>query len=644
MRKFLLYQGRLILAVLCMSVGVFFAFDQALCGEITVRVAVEKQEVYVGETFLLQIQVEGNDAPLEPDLSTLDGFTVQPRGGQQNNSESISIVNGRTSRVSRRGFVFSFSLTPNRAGVLSIPAIAVTAAGETYLTSPLTIRARQPEESDDFKLHLSLSRDACYVNQQVVLTVTWYVGKDVKDFDFNLPLLADKRFVFADMPADVQAGGREQIVIPLATGRVTGWKGRQTLDGIDYLAVTFSKIMIPQESGQLQLDRGTVSCRAVVGYKQGGGRSPFDEFFNNDFFGRSRNEVVQTFITPSNQVSLQVRPLPAEGRPAAFSGLVGKYRLTTEADPVTVNVGDPITLRISVAGPPYLGNVPPPSLLEHDELSRDFKIPAEMAPGEEKGAVKRFMQTIRANHSEVKEIPALMLDYFDPESGRYEVARAAAIPLTVNATRVVTAEDAEGGGDTLAFGRKVKGLEQGIVYNYDDPSVLQNQEFGLAAWSFSPGWLVLLLAPPTLFLLLLVPGIVDSRRRRGSKAMAVKKAYSQLVVAFDEVGTGVSNQQANLPIVAQRLLDAIRRYLGLRLGIASAALTYMDVEERLLAAGINRNSLLDLKKVIDWCEVQHYAGDGVTNGEMIDVGAIVRAGRDACEVIDGILPGLRQQG
>ncbi|MDP2107099.1 MAG: BatD family protein, partial [Desulfobulbaceae bacterium] len=72
---------------------------------VTVQAVVDQEEVYVGQSFTLQVQVEGSDSPGEPDISSLIDFTVEPRGGQQNSSESVSIINGRMSRVSHRGYV-----------------------------------------------------------------------------------------------------------------------------------------------------------------------------------------------------------------------------------------------------------------------------------------------------------------------------------------------------------------------------------------------------------------------------------------------------------------------------------------------------------------------------------------------------------
>ena len=106
---------------------------------LSVQAQVDKQEVTVGESFLLQVKIDGDDAPAEPDLTGLQDFTVQPRGGGQNNRESITIINGKVNRVSEHGYVFQYALTPKKDGILTIPAFAITAAGKTLFSQPITI-------------------------------------------------------------------------------------------------------------------------------------------------------------------------------------------------------------------------------------------------------------------------------------------------------------------------------------------------------------------------------------------------------------------------------------------------------------------------------------------------------------------------
>ncbi|MEZ5363746.1 MAG: BatD family protein [Bryobacterales bacterium] len=139
-------------------------------------------------------------------------------------------------------------------------------------------------------------------------------------------------------------------------------------------------------------------------------------------------------------------PLPEQGKPANFSGLIGNFHFDAHAVPTAVSVGDPITLTIRVSGPEYLDYVRLPDLAQQTELVEGFKIPEEMAAGEIVDRAKVFSQTIRAKDPRITEIPELDFSYFDPDRGEYMVGRTDPIPIEVSGTRVLTLSDAEAPG------------------------------------------------------------------------------------------------------------------------------------------------------------------------------------------------------
>ena len=109
--------------------------------------------------------------------------------------------------------------------------------------------------------------------------------------------------------------------------------------------------------------------QAIKGYQRR--RSVFDDFFDDPFgdsgFGFGRQAVVENFVVPSDRTTIEVLDVPAAGRPANFSGLIGDFKITAEAAPDEVAVGDPITLRVDISGPAYLGNVEMPPLADSGE-------------------------------------------------------------------------------------------------------------------------------------------------------------------------------------------------------------------------------------------------------------------------------------
>ncbi len=577
---------------------------------VSVRAVVDRQQVVLGEGLALEIQVEGSESPKEPDLSAITDFSVVSRGGQQNSSESVSIINGHLERLSRRGYVFNYQLTPQREGRLVIPPLTVVVDKQSYQTQAIPILVNKPQESEDFKLRLGLNKEQAYVGEPIVLTVTWYIGKDVKGFNFNLPLLNDPRFSVSDGPGPALDPKRDEVVrIPAPGGDILAEKARGVLNGNNYLTVSFSKTLTAKEPGRLTLPQATVSCQALSGYTQGRGHDPFSGFFPNDFFGGPR-QVYRTVVAPSNQPTLTVLPLPSQGRPADFTGLVGAYSLAVTATPTQVKVGDPITLTVQVAGPAVAG-VKLPDLAR--ELGADFKVPDEMAPGEGSGVLKTFTQTIRASKAGVKEIPSLHLSYFNPASSRYETASSQPVPLKVSAAKTVTLQDAYGVPDK----RTLKTAAGGINFNYEGPELLENQE-PVDSLGLGRGAEAALVVPPALWAVFGLVLVAVRRRHRDSTSRRARQAGRILTAELNRISEGAGGEGY------LALGRALRDYLGAKLNRNPAALTYADVEPGLAALGAGPECLARLRQVMEGCEAAKYAGPGLGGA---DFGRLVELAR-----------------
>ncbi len=563
------------------------------------RAAIESPRVYVGQGFILQIQVQGADEPEAVDIGALErDFIVQEAGGGANNSTSLTVVNGRMSQIVRRGYTFNYRLAARRQGTLTIPPLTVRHEGRSARTQPLEIFVQPPQENDDFKLRLTLSDRTAYVGQPITLKTTWYVGREVNDYSFTMPLLDDRRFEIID--PNVKAPGanqRKRLEIRLGDRRATVRQGNGELNGRNYLTLQFEKILIPRAAGDLGLAPSTVTFRTLKGYRRR--RGLLDDFFSDGFFsgsGFGQQAVYETLAVPSNKPLLKVLDLPDEARPATFSGLIGAYSIEADARPTEVNVGDPITLNLKIGSKGYLGGVRLPPLSEQYALARDFKIPEEMAGGEIRGSAKYFTQTIRAKHSAITAIPPIELSYFDPQTGRYHTAKTEPIGLSVKGARIVTAQDAEGIGGAGIRQTPIESSEQGIAHNYVDADSLVSQSASLAERLVSPFWLGAMLLPPLVFF-----GFAGARLLQGRESPVerlARKAYARWLAA----AAAASGERPDA------ILAAMREYLGARLNLAPGALTYRDVQERLAQTGVDGDALGRLKAVFERCEAGRYAG------------------------------------
>lgn len=558
--------------------------------------SLSSNQAFVGQPIQLYVQVQGTETPTQPDVSGISDFTVKYLATQPRTSSQVTIINGRRTENVQRAAVIVYELTPKQAGTFTIPSLTVTNADKQVQTPVLRVVVKEPEESDEVKLRIQLSRNECYVGEPIHATWTLYFRASLRDLKMTLPLLLDPAFAVPDYDPPV-GRNRKAFQVVLDGHNLVLQQGEGRLDGKDYSTLTFEKVLIPQAHGKRLLPASTAVVEVVVGQRR-----------TNDFFNRLQ-PVTKPVAVPSNSPELTVKELPAEGRPANFAGHVGRYQVSTVASPTAVNVGDPIELTVTLSGPEFLDAVECPDLEHQGSLAQDFRIsPPEV--GEMQDGVKVFKRTLRATHPDVKEIPAIELPYFDPATGTYGVARSNPIPLTVRAAKLVTAQDAEGTSPNLPATRKLKTRAQGLAANYEDASVLRNQRAGIQAWLASPGWLATLAGLPLAYLILAIATAAYRRRHADPAALRARRAGAVCLRALNSIHSGAEAHE--------RALAAVRNYCGAKFGLAAGALTYQDVAPHLAEAQVPEPLRDSLRLLFEHCEAGRYSGAAsVSAGELI---------------------------
>ena len=148
-------RGRMHKAVLVAGV---VALPTATVGQdvpLRVQAAVQSQRVFVGQQFLLQIQIRGSDDPDPVDIGPLEAdFSVTEAGGGSSNSTSVSIVNGQMTRQVQHGYNLNYRLAARRAGQVRIPSLTVTANGNQPDSPHPTNSADCPATSGEQRLQV----------------------------------------------------------------------------------------------------------------------------------------------------------------------------------------------------------------------------------------------------------------------------------------------------------------------------------------------------------------------------------------------------------------------------------------------------------------------------------------------------------
>jgi len=394
----------------------------------------------------------------------------------------------------------------------------------------------EPTRREDIRLEIEVGDTAPWVGEAVPFTLRLHLRTDLQGLELRLPGADDPDGAFRLLapPEDPDRRPGNALALSAFGREVRAERSRSRIEGRMYTTLTIEQILVPRQPGRVEVGPALASCRILVERARG-------------FFDRDR---IETAVVPSSPIVLDVRPLPEEGRPANFTGLVGRFEIETSAEPRTARVGDPIELTVTIEGAEPLDRIPPPDLAAREDFAENFRVqPSGDPPATARGVV-RHRYLIRPASDEVEVIPAVRLPHFDPEAGRYRVATSSAIPLDVRPTPTITgldqaaaaAEDVAGTGEAPT---PLRSLLRSLAANHAGPRLLEDHAFTLASAVRDPGTLAAIAVPPALWASLALAvwwrtrsadAAVQRRRRRRAAAGRARRALDD--PAIDAVGVG----------------------------------------------------------------------------------------------------------
>lgn len=318
-------------------------------------------------------------------------------------------------------------------------------------------------------------------------------------------------------------------------------------------------LLVPTRPGALELPAPRLRLVHASGFREDflGGRVPID---------RHEDLIVGA---PG---LLDVRPLPGEGRPATFSGGVGRFEVAAHLSRSRVALGESVRLELRIAGEGQLARIAPPRL---DELEgfHLFGMLDELAPGE-----RRLVYDLAPRSVAQRSVPPIELWTFDPSPpGSYR--RLATAPLELEVT--------PGPGGELALDGLASGPTPSDAPPETDP--------GSDRSTSSP--LVRLAALLALVALIALGALVlRSRRRAGLRPVGAAPSPTRTAGAHDPEGR-----------LAERL--------GALLGVPGAALVDAALEERLVRAGVGHAAAARAARLFEELVAVRYGGPAAERPE-----------------------------
>ena len=342
------------------------------------------------------------------------GLDISFQGARQ----STQITNGRVDR----SVTLIYMVTGRNPGSFTIPASEVKTDAGVLTTQPVAMKVeppkpggQQPASGDDpvAFVRIEVPKKTVYLGEAVPVEVRMYVDKRIRWNIEQMPVLEGDGFTKVRFPSPRQEAMRK--------------------DGREYDVLTFRTTISPGKAGKVTLGPMEVPFVASIPRaKRARQKTPFDlldnGFFDEPFgvFGQMERRTVT-----AEPVELDVKPLPVTDRPEDFSGAVGKYQMTVEANPKKVKVGDPVTLKMRITGTGNFDRVNAPSLTApagwHPyEPSGDFKPNDDLSSS----GVKTFEMAVVPEVTKT-QMPQVQFSYFDPDAGKYVTLKSNPAPLAV---------------------------------------------------------------------------------------------------------------------------------------------------------------------------------------------------------------------
>ncbi|MBE9503124.1 MAG: protein BatD [Proteobacteria bacterium] len=548
----------------------------------------DKTVVSMGDRLTLTIKISGEVSGSLPDPTSPghEGFDII---GVPYQSSSFSWVNGRVSSSK----TVNFTLIPSSEGIFLIGQSEVSYGGETITSLPVEVTVEKKEETtapeedkgivqgmsaDPYGrviVSTSLSKKQVYVGEPLVYTFSFFAKVRLwENPEFSPPDFTD--FWVENLPASKTP--REVII-----------KGER------YRREDIKKVLFPAREGDFTIDSTSITVQL----------DPF----------------ARPVVLVTDSIELEVFPLPAE--PEDFKGAVGNFTIEASADKKKVKAGEPVTVKVKLAGVGNIKGLHPP-VYEESELFRGYEPKDSMEISmlnDLISGIKTFEYLfIPLKEGEVT-LPVFSLTFFDTAEEEYKTVKTKGMALTV-----LKGDESQAG---LAASAQIS---QHMSGNGDMKKRLRpiRMKSSLGNWrpaSYLKGLsLFLIILPPVIFLALLYSKGASRRKHQEQKASL--GAAAALKIAEELMGEGKDKE------FFAKTITALRDYLVHHFHLVHAGESKDELLEQLSKTNLPETVLQRIKEALEMAEVGRFAPTKYDETEMASFLVDVRAILEDCEKLN----------
>ena len=561
-------------------------------------------QVIVGRPFQLTYSVNQRSRDLRaPEFTDFDYLA----GPYTSTSSSTSFVNGH--RSSSFTQTYTYTLMAQKSGTFTIGPATVKVDGENYQSNGVRIQvlpedeqptAQQPQQQSPANQRTQATQSSqgenvssenlfvrtvaskTRVHEQEALMITYklyFANVDVAQLTNNTKLPEFTGFLKQDIEQ-----GEIQTQLEHYNGR-----NYQT-------AVLYRTILYPQHSGDIKIDPAKFEAVLRVQTRQQV-RSIFDDFFG------SYTNVTKMLTAPG--VTIHVAALPS-GKPAGFSGGVGKFSITPSISQTEIQTNDAVTIKLDITG---AGNM---KLLKTPAI--DW--PEGFEPYDPK--VTNNFNTTTAGVSGTKSIeylaiprsageytiPPLSFSYFDIEDKAYRTLSTPEYTIHVKRSGASEHSGSDNDGAVVSYTHKEDIKQLGTDIRYIDTKPLNITHRKSQITNYNHLWLCYVVP-----LILAIVLLIILRKRIKENADITRVRYKRAnKVAQKRLKAAAAALKANdKDHFYEEIERAAWTYLSDRLSIPTAELNKDNIAALLHEKRVSEDLINEVKNVLSTAEFARYA-------------------------------------
>lgn len=353
-------------------------------------ITAELQDEYItaGETTYIEVRLSGRST-YQPEVPQVPGLSIEPSG----QSSSVKIINGKQTVL----YGFTYRVTASREGTYSIPPFTATINGKRVQSQSMILNVQkdsfEPVQDGDITISnkysfmvLKAPEKKIYIGEAVPITVTGYFTADYTARISKNPSVDNAGFISSlaesQQPRERRLGGKK-------------WH-----------EVQWQMYLTPVKTGTGSVQ---VEYEAVFDIPMSSSRS---------FFSQTQPRIVPVLSDP---LTITVHDLPEEGKPESFIGAIGEFTMKSQASPLEITEGDPITVKLEIMGQGNFSRIKVP-VFSGSTTAWSVYPESESYTGRRNSefqGIKKFEQVIAPRSSSEKFIPPFIFSYFNPVTEKY---------------------------------------------------------------------------------------------------------------------------------------------------------------------------------------------------------------------------------